>query len=73
MLGVAWEWEAELDCGVDGVTLKRGGAAVTVVVAAVEEEEELERSPRTGIPLKDEVKFKLKRDLSSSIYNQSQT
>ena len=52
MLGVAWEWEVELDCGVDGITLKQSGAAVTVVVAAVEEEEELERPPRTGIPLK---------------------
>ena len=56
VLGVAGDWEAELDCWVDGVMLKRGGVAVTVVVAAVEEEEELERSPLTGIPLKDEIK-----------------
>ena len=42
---------------VGGVTLKRGGAAAAaVVVAAVEVEEELERSPRTGIPLKHEIK-----------------
>ena len=39
----------------DGVTLKRGRAAVTEVVVAVEEEEELERSPRTGIPLEDDI------------------
>ena len=43
MLGVAWGWEAELDCVEGGVTLKQGGAAVVVV--AVEVEEELERSP----------------------------
>ena len=58
MLGVAWVWETELDCAVGGVPLKQGGAAVTeVVVVAVKEEEELERSPRTGIPLKDEIKL----------------
>ena len=55
VLGVAWGREMELDCVVDGVTLKRGGAAVTEVVVAVEEEEELERSPRTGIPLEDDI------------------
>ena len=44
---------------VGGVKLKRGGAAAAaavVVVEAVEVEEELERSPRTGIPLKHKIK-----------------
>ena len=45
--------EAELAWVGGGATLKRGGAVAAAVTAAVEEEEaeELERSPRTGIPL----------------------
>ena len=41
----------ELGSVVGGVTVKRGGVAAAVVTAVKEEDDELDRSPRTGIPL----------------------